>query len=286
MAIFIYIRLLAVIVSAPKQPIGVFDSGIGGLIALRKLITLLPHEDFIYLGDTARVPYGNRSTQAILQYSTAGIHFLLQKNVKHILIACNTVCSVALPILEAFSSVPITDVIRPAVTHIIGGNYQRVGIIGTHATIQSKAYEKEIQTYHAEKYAHLSHDLPQLDTYAQACPLFVPIIEEGWTDHAVALLTAQEYLAPLLQARIEALILGCTHYAFMIPILQHVLPQVCLIDSGEEAALTLAKTYSATHPSKGTIQCYMTDVTPTATRLAKQFLGLSSEVMHYTELTL
>ena len=263
--------------SLPRQPIGVFDSGIGGLTALRKLAELLPNEDLIYLGDTARVPYGNRSADTIINYAQECVRFLLKHSVKQILIACNTVSAVAFEGIEAISPVPVVGVIQPAASVVMRQQYQRVGVIGTRITIQSRSYEIEIQKQ--------SNKSPVF-IYAQACPLFVPVIEEGWEDHSVAYHIATEYLAPIKQANVEALILGCTHYPFLTRVIHQILPDVHLIDSGSEAALSIAH---QTPPSSNQnparkIECYMTDLTPTFTHLAQQFLGLPLERLHQIEL--
>jgi glutamate racemase len=260
-----------------RRPIGVFDSGIGGLTALRKLAELLPDEDLIYLGDTARVPYGNRSAETIINYAKECVQFLLKHSVKQILVACNTASAVALETIEALSPVPVVGVIRPAASVVIREKYKRVGVIGTRITIQSRSYEREIQKQDSQS---------PVFVYAQACPLFVPLIEEGWEEHDIARRIAQEYLAPIKEANVEAVILGCTHYPFLTKIIREILPDVCLIDSGTEAALLIADTIQSPLQKNTTrkIECYMTDLTPTFTHLAQQFLGLPLEVLHQTEL--
>lgn len=260
-----------------RQPIGVFDSGVGGLTALRKLADLLPDEDLLYLGDTARVPYGNRSAETIEQYASECAEFLLERSVKQILVACNSISAVALSTIEKISPVPVVGVIKPAVTTALSENYRRIGIIGTRATIHSRSYELEIQAQSKDG---------QVLVFPQACPLFVPLIEEGWFGHPVAFSVAQEYLAPLKEAQVDALILACTHYPFLKEVIGSVLPNVRLIDSGAEAAMltaqnTLPTIYKnqAEHPPRQ-IECYVTDLTNTFINLAHQFLGLSPEALH------
>lgn len=263
-----------------QPPIGVFDSGIGGLTALRKLAELLPHENLLYLGDTARVPYGNRSVETVINYSKECVRFLLKHSVKQILVACNTVSAVALPVLEELSTVPVVGVIKPAVNRILDKKYQRVGVIGTRTTIQSCSYETEILT-------RTNNNGSSISVYSQACPLFVPVIEEGWETDAIAHTIAEKYLSDIKKANVEALILGCTHYSFLAPVLHTLLPGVDLIDSGEEAANLIAQRNqmitSQEYPARK-IECYVTDLTPTFVHLARQFLGLSLEVLHQTDL--
>jgi glutamate racemase len=262
-----------------KQPIGIFDSGMGGLTVVRKLAELLPHEDLVYLGDTARVPYGNRSPKAIIRYSQACVRFLLTHSVKHILIACNTASAVALEAIAQLSTVPVTGVIKPAARLVAAEKYARVGVIGTRTTIQSQAYEIEIQ---AQRHPDT------VFVCAQACPLFVPLIEEGWEEHAATRLIAKAYLEPIKRAEVEALILGCTHYPFLREVISRELPEVHLIDSGVEAAMAVAQRAGSTAQQNtgGKISCYVTDVTPTFSYVAQQFLGVSSQALHPIHLPL
>lgn len=261
-----------------RQPIGVFDSGMGGLTALRKLAELLPHEDLVYLGDTARVPYGNRSPETIIEYAKQCTEFLLQHSVKKILVACNSVSAVALPAIEAISPVPVIGVITPAVAAVARAGCHRVGIIGTRATVNSGAYV-----------AVLEQHCPAVTVHSQACPLFVPLIEEGWHSHVVATVVAQQYLRPLQQARVDALILACTHYPVLAPVIQRILPQALLIDSGVEAAIVTAADLVGDREAGGnnvarTIECYVTDATPAFGNLAQQFLGMAPEKLQMVRL--
>ncbi len=256
-----------------KQPIGVFDSGVGGLTALRKLAELLPNEDLLYLGDTARVPYGNRSPETIGHYVKECTEFLLAHSVKEIVVACNTASAVALTVIEQISPVPVIGVIKPAVTAVLRNNYKRVGIIGTRATIHSRSYELEIQAQNKDA---------AVVVFPQACPLFVPLIEEGWYQHPIAFSVALEYLAPLRDAQIDALILACTHYPLLTDVIRSILPDVQLIDSGAEAALLAATGYVNTpvvNPDRR-IECYVTDLTPAFVNLVHQFLGVAPQALH------
>ena len=252
--------------STKKQPIGVFDSGIGGLIALRKLAELLPEEDLLYLGDTARVPYGNRSAQTIIQYAQECTRFLLDRSVKHILVACNTITAVALGHVRQIvpPAIRIIDVIQPAVDVVMREKYQRIGVIGTRTTIQSGSYELEIQRRHSEY---------PIKVHTQACPLLVPIIEEGWETHVATEAIVTTYLSAIQQAGVQALILGCTYYSFLAKTIQKILPDVHLIDSGAEAAKVVAQNF-LTQPLQVSperkIECYLTDLTQDR---AQQFLG-------------
>src|SRR5688572_19814931 len=188
-----------------ELPIGVFDSGIGGLTVVRQLHKALPSEDIVYLGDTARVPYGTKSPSTVVRFACEDTQFLLQQNVKAVIVACNTCSAWALPMLEKKFSVPMFGVILTGVRAALQRTRnQRIGIVGTSATIRSKAYANGI--------------LARCDTakiFARACPLLVPLVEEGWTRHRITQTVLQEYLAPLLRNRIDTLILGCTHYPLL-----------------------------------------------------------------------
>ncbi len=212
-------------------PIGVFDSGIGGLTVVRELIRQLPNESIIYFGDTARVPYGPKSPDTVLRYSREIVSFLKGQGVKAIVIACNTATAHALAALQEENELPIIGVIEPgsraAARASEGG---QIGVIGTYGTINSRAYEKAI-----------IEAAPSTTITALACPLFVPLVEEGWLDTEATRLIAQEYLAPLVDAKIDTLVLGCTHY----PLLKRVIGttigrDVRLIDSAEETAAETA----------------------------------------------
>jgi len=210
-----------------RQPIGVFDSGIGGLTVVKALMEELPSESIIYFGDTARVPYGTKSKATIVKFSLENVEFLLRFGVKCIVIACNTSSSWALPTLRKYFKVPIVGVIRPgALAAVRQTRNKRVGVIGTNATIHSRAYEQAI------------HRLdPTIKVFSQSCPLFVPLVEEGWLSGGVSKQIAEKYLEPLKHHRIDTLILGCTHYPLLTHTIQQVLgPRTALVDSARQTA--------------------------------------------------
>lgn len=214
------------------RPIGVFDSGIGGLTVLKELAHQFPHESFLYLGDTARLPYGSKSPQTIRKYSEQNILFLEKQDVKAIVIACNT-ASTQVPESE-IDGLPIYNVITPGAQRALQlSQSKRIGVLGTRATINSQAYTHKIHEFDSQ--AHV---------YDQACPLFVPLAEEGWDSDPVTNLIVFRYLSPLLQNNIDTLVLGCTHY----PILKNSISRVTgsaieLVDSGEAIALWLKKDF-------------------------------------------
>lgn len=214
------------------RPIGVFDSGIGGLTAVRELLRQLPHESVVYFGDTARLPYGNKSQETVTRFSLEIASFLVRQNVKCLVVACNTASSHALDTLRARYDLPIVGVIDPAAKAAVAASpHGLVGVVGTLATVGSHAYVEAIRRI-----------APGANVLSRACPLFVPLVEEGWLDHRVTRLVAEEYLAELRAAHLESLILGCTHYPLLAPLLHELMgPEVTLVDSGAEAARATAQ---------------------------------------------
>jgi glutamate racemase len=212
---------------APDAPIGVFDSGIGGLTVVAEIIRQLPSERILYFGDTARLPYGPKSPETVLRYSREISGFLLEAGVKALVVACNTATAHALPALIAELPIPVIGVIEPgaqAAVRVAEG--KTIGVIGTRGTIASGAYVAAISAVDSS-----------VHVVGQPCPLFVPLVEEGWLEGGAAEIIAREYMKPLLAADIRTLVLGCTHYPLLKPLLRHVLgPQVQLIDSAEETA--------------------------------------------------
>ena len=216
-----------------NQPIGIFDSGLGGLTVLKALQEKLPNESFVYIGDTAHVPYGNKSQKAIINYTKTLSNFLIEDhNVKMIIVACNTASSIALKSLQRAYKIPIIDVINPIQDLLLENNQiKRIGIIGTHNTVKSKAYNKLLLSIN-----------PKLKIFSQACPLFVPIIEEGLENHQITKIISGEYLYPLIYKKIEALILGCTHYPILKKNIKSFLPaSIKIFDSAETLSIHTKK---------------------------------------------
>ena len=220
-----------------SDPIGVFDSGIGGLTVVRELMRQLPNESIIYFGDTARVPYGPKSPDTVVRYSREIVDFLKQEGVKSIVVACNTATAHALPTLRAENDLPIVGVIEPGSRAAARATKSgSVGVIGTQGTVNSRAYEKAIAAA-----------APEARITARACPLFVPLVEEGWLDTEVTRLVAHEYLDSLHDADVDTLVLGCTHYPLLKAVIGDVIGRkVRLIDSAEETAAETAATLKQT----------------------------------------
>jgi glutamate racemase len=213
-----------------RAPVGIFDSGIGGLTVARAIYERLPHESTIYFGDTARVPYGPKSPDTVKRYSLEILHWLLDQDVKAVVVACNTSTAHALRALQEATPVPVLGVIKPGARAAIeSGGEGPIGVIGTAGTIASDAYNRAIQAL-----------APGLPVVQRACPLFVPLVEEGWFDHPATELVAADYLRELREACVRSLVLGCTHYPLLKPLLQRVMgPEVRLIDSGQATAAAL-----------------------------------------------
>ena len=211
-----------------NDAIGVFDSGLGGLTVVKELIHHLPNEKIVYFGDTARVPYGTKSGETIIRYSREIMRVLLKEQVKMVVVACNTASSLALDVLKKEFNVPILGVIDPGARKAVSvTSNNRVGIIATSSTVKSGKY--------ALKIVQLNKNIK---VTSQACPLFVPLVEEGWFDHAVTYQVAEEYLTGMKKARVDTLILGCTHYPLLKGILHNVMgSKVQLVDSAQEVAL-------------------------------------------------
>jgi glutamate racemase len=227
-----------------NRPIGVFDSGIGGLTVVRELVHRLPNESIVYFGDTARVPYGPKSPAIVTRYSEEAARFLLSRDVKMIVVACNTATAHAAERLSNVLSIPVTGVIEPGARAAVDATTsQRVGVIGTAGTIASGAYDLAVR-----------RRLPDARVYAQPCPLFVPLVEEGWYSHPAARLVAEEYLHPLREMDVDVLILGCTHYPLLRGLIADVMgPSVQLVDSAAETAREVTDVLGA-HGLERTIQ--------------------------------
>ena len=261
------------------QPIGVFDSGVGGMTVVRALTHLLPQENIVYFGDTARVPYGPKSTQAVREYALQDTEVLLQHKVKLIVIACNTVSAVALDVVQKRAKVPVVGVILPGTEAAVRATKnKRVGVIGTVGTIFSHAYTNAIRQVDAE-----------IKVFGQPCPLFVPLAEEGWIDHKATELIAKEYLFPLTLEKIDTLVLGCTHYPILRDVIGKVLHQsVALIDSGEATALVVKNMLSDlkinnTSTLRPNLQFYVSDVPHKFAEIGERFLGSKLGKVHRVE---
>jgi len=213
-----------------SRPIGVFDSGIGGLTVVREIMASLPNESIVYFGDTARVPYGTKSASMVRTFALQDTRFLLKQNVKIVVVACHTASSVALDQLNGIFSLPVIGVIEPGVEAALKATtLNRIGVIGTRGTVLSGTYEKK-----------LAERREGVEVVTQACPLFVPLVEEGWLEGEVTRRVAAIYLQPLLDKKIDTLIMGCTHYPLLKPVIQDFFRgEVHLIDSAEETAKTI-----------------------------------------------
>jgi glutamate racemase len=255
---------------APKRelPIGVFDSGIGGLTVVRALTKLLPDESMIYLGDTGRYPYGTKSADVVRRYSFENAQFLLDKGIKALVIACNTSSAVALDALQARVDVPIIGVIAPGAAAAAAATKNRkVGVIATEGTIRSGEYTRALRAARAE-----------LEIYTRACPLFVPLAEEGWIDNEVARRAAQLYLTSLSKSGIDTLILGCTHYPLLKTVIRHTMGgKVKLIDSGVATATVvrdvLAEQHLLCRTRSPESSFFVTDAPERFVKVASRFLG-------------
>jgi len=252
------------------NPIGIFDSGLGGLTVVRAFHKALPHEDMVYLGDTARVPYGTKSPETVTRFACEDAQFLEHQKVKCIVVACNTASAWALNVLEDQFKVPVFGVIQPGARAAVEKTRnQRVGVIATAATIRSRAYEVAV--------AELN---PKTRIFPKACPLLVPLIEEGWTNHRVTADVLRLYLTPLLRQKIDTLILGCTHYPLIKPLIRRITgPKVVLVDSAESCAETVSRRLAelgllqSNRTRAGRIFPYVTDAPEQFEALADRFLG-------------
>lgn len=251
-------------------PIGVWDSGIGGLTVVRALTEVLPRERFVYFGDTARVPYGSKSVETITRFSVENTLFLLKHGIKCLVVACNTASSTALETLRRRFDLPIVGMIDSAAAAAARLSPSgRIGVLGTLATAQSDAYGRAIRAAR-----------PGAEVVTRACPLFVPFAEEGWLEHNAVRLVAEEYLAPLTAARVDTVILGCTHYPLLASVIQRVLgPAVRLVDSGREAARETADMLAARRLARdgGAPEpehvFYVSDLRVQFERVGESFLG-------------
>lgn len=252
------------------RPIGVFDSGIGGLTVVSALRRLLPNESIYYLGDTARVPYGGKSASTVQRYSLEIAALLLGENAKTLIVACNTASALALPVLRERVPVTVTGVIAPgALAAAAATRNGHIGVIGTRATIKSGAYERALRELN-----------PDMQVTARACPLLVPLIEEGWLQSDVTDKVVMQYLQPLLEEGIDTLVLGCTHYPLLRPAISRLLGDtIALVDSAENCAIALRDLLqqdglSAGSSDKGHLQVALTDPPDAFLQIADEALDL------------
>jgi len=263
-----------------QKPIGVFDSGIGGLTVVKRLASTLPNENIIYFGDTARVPYGSKSNSTVIEYSIQNTKFLLQKNIKALVVACNTASSIAIPDLKKMFDIPIIGMIEPGSRMALNKTHnKKIGVIGTRATISNLAYSKEIKRLN-----------DKVEVFEKPCPLFVPLAEEGWIKHRATYEIAEEYLKELREIEIDTLVLGCTHYPILTEVIQKVIgPKVSLIDSGvassELIKLELEKfNLLSDSGTIGSQEYYVSDIPAKFKEVAESFLGRGIEHVHKVDL--
>ena len=262
-----------------KKAIGVFDSGLGGLTILKALRRALPHENLIYFGDSANVPYGSKSKQAVTRFSLDIVRFLESQGVKMIVVACNTASALALPTLRKQCRVPIIGVIEPGARKAVASTQNgRIAVLGTEGTVKSNAYAAAILKCN-----------PRIHIKQRACPLFVPLVEENWTKKPAALLIAQDYLASVRKHRADTVILGCTHYPVLKKMIARVLgPEVTLVDSAQVVAQAVQNFLQKNHlqetAGKGKLTVYASDDPARFKRLAACLLADKITTVHLKKL--
>jgi len=231
--------------SKQNQAIGIFDSGIGGLTVMQELMKRLPHEPLIYFGDTARLPYGEKSPEAIIRYSIENAIFLMEQNIKLLVIACNTASAFALEKLQKIFSIPILGVIEPGAENAVQSTRnQHIAVLGTKGTIKSGVYQREIEK-----------KMPKARVVSIACPLFVPLVEERFFHHPAARLIVKEYLAPLHEQKVDTVLLGCTHYPLLKQLIMEELPSsLVIVDSASTCAEKVADILKLHHLANATDQ--------------------------------
>ncbi len=252
-----------------KKPIGIYDSGVGGLTVFKEIRKNFPYEDIVYFGDTARVPYGPKSKNTVIEYSIQNARFLTQMGAKIIVVACNTSSAVALGTLKSLFSVPVIGVIEPGAEAAVKASVnKKIGIIGTDGTIRSNAYKNVIQQI-----------TDNASIYSQACPLLVSLVEEGWEDHPVTETVIREYLADLLKNNIDTLVLGCTHYPILKPAIRKVVgDEISLVDSAEAITRQLQKIIPEPETSEtGSDRFYVSDNEDKFRQIASHILGCNTD---------
>lgn len=255
-----------------KKPIGVFDSGVGGLTVVKEIMKLLPEENIVYLGDTANLPYGDKSGEIVMQYSVHNTEFLLKYDIKVLVVACNTASSVALEHLKQKYTLPIIGVIEPAAKGAAGATRNGgIGVIGTNRTIKSNMYADTIRKLDEK-----------INVFQKPCPLFVPLIEENFIGHPATKLIAEEYLKEFGDKGIDTMILGCTHYPLIMNVISEILPQVKMIDSASSVARDLQTILDARGMRGGEnpepeLRLFATDITDKLNLLANRILERPAE---------
>jgi glutamate racemase len=264
-----------------EKPIGIFDSGVGGLTVVKEVIKLLPHESIIYFGDTARVPYGTKSKETITRFAIEDASFLIKKDVKAIVVACNSVSSNSLDHLMENFSVPIIGVIEPGVINACKKTVnKKIGVIGTDATIESNAYRNRIKEL-----------CPESAVFCKSCPLFVPLAEEGWVEEEVSKLAAKKYLHNLLEKGIDTLVLGCTHYPILKGVIQNVAgEEVYLVDSAFHTAHALKELLESENLLKDnrsprSLHFFLSDIPRRFSEIGERFLGAKIENISVVDIT-
>ncbi len=255
---------------ANDNPIGIFDSGVGGLTVMREFIKEMPNENLIYFGDTARVPYGSKSKEIVTDYSKQIVNFLNTKNVKMIVIACNTATALSFEELKKYTNIPIIEVITPgSVSAFENTLNKRVGIIGTDATVKSKAYVEKIKKLDNE-----------IEVFQTPCPLFVPLVEEGWVNKDVTTQICEEYLSDLLQKDIDTLVLGCTHYPLLKEKIEMICKNVKVINPANSTCLSAKKYLEQNNmlasEKNGNYTLYTSDYTEKFDEICRRILDVSS----------
>ena len=261
-----------------NKSIGIFDSGIGGLTVVKEIINLLPGEKLIYLGDTARVPYGIKSKETVIKYALSNADFLLSRGIKILVVACNTASAYSIDVLKEKLSIPVIGVIEPgakkAVESTKNGN---IAVIGTPSTIRSGAYTNEIMKIN-----------PDLKIFSKSCPLFVPLAEEGWHNGKITSEIISTYMEEIISNDVDVIILGCTHYPLLKPAIQEVVGEnVTLIDSAEEIAREINKTIGSDETTEAAghkNEFYLTDISESFINIAGKFLGEDLDEVNLTDI--
>jgi glutamate racemase len=256
--------------------IGVFDSGIGGLTVLKCLLDLIPRVDMVYLGDTARLPYGTKSSRTIVRYSLQCARFLASKDIDMLVVACNTASAHALPALQEEFHIPVMGVVEAGAQAAVQTGGRRIGVIGTSSTIKSRAYEEIIKAFK-----------PDASIFAQACPLLVPLVEEGWHDDEITAQVVSRYLKGLIAARIDTLLLGCTHYPLLTDVISRITgDSVKIVDSALSTARAVKSVVDrrGCTGGEGRVTYYLSDSSERFIELGEHFLGCEMKYVYDVDL--